>query len=380
MKILFFLPTYTLTIERGDTTHVKELVSNLSRLAEIDVIKANSVKASDEVLFMTKILRVMRGLTKAVFLILKRRPDIIYTRGSQCIFTIPLAKLFGLPMIVEINGLFLDEWLMERRPSGIHKWITYVKGVLNDKTFKYADHLVVVTPKIKKVLEVEYKINPEKMSVIENGANTELFRPMNTKEARKELKLNETHNYICFVGNIVEWQGIQYLIKASPYILEEHPNTFFLIVGDGPFRESLTQLVEQLGVSDSFIFTGAKPYTTVPLYINASDLCVAPFIKERNIRIGFSAIKLYEYLACGKPVVASGIEEVQKLLAESKSGICVCPESPHKLAKATIGLLRDPSLKESMGENGRRHIVENCSWESVARKVFEVCQMVVQKH
>jgi len=381
MKILVFLPTCTLTIERGDATHIKELCGNLSRLAEIDVITSNGVIASHRALFMimTKTLRVMLGFTKAVFLILKRRPDIIYTRGGQCIFTIPLVKLFGLPMIVEINGLSLDEWRMER-PSGINGWISYIKGVLDEKTYKYTDHLVAVTPKIKEVLQIEYKINPEKISVIENGANTELFRPMNTKEVRRELKLNETYNYICYVGALFKWQGVDYLIKASPYILEQCPQSVFLVIGDGPSRESLINLAEQLGVSDRFIFTGAKPYTSVPLYINASDLCVASFIKDRNTRIGSSAIKMREYLACGKPVVASDVEGVRELLEESNAGICVPAESPRELANAVVGLLREPKSRNRMGKSGRKNIVENRSWESVAKKVFEVCQMVVKKH
>jgi len=171
------------------------------------------------------------------------------------------------------------------------------------------------------------------------------------------------------------------LIKASPYILEECPQSVFLVIGDGPSRESLIDLAEQLGVSDRFIFTGAKPYTSVPLYINASDLCVAPFVSwERNIRIAGSPLKMYEYLACGKPVVASDIEGVRQILAESKSGVCVPAENPRELASAVVRLLCDPETRQSMGENSRRHVVESRSWESVAREVFEVCQMVIQKH
>lgn len=375
MKMLVILPNHTLKILRGNTIHVKELVGNLSKLAEIDVILANDILASAYVPFLTKALQVMLGFAKAVFLIQKRRPDIIWTRDGESMFTLPLAKLFRLPIIMEINNLFIDEWRMTTNGSGIRKWSSYILGLLNEKIYKYADHLIVVTHKIKEALESEYEINPKKITVIENGANTELFRPMNTKEARRKLNLNQADNYICFVGNLIQWQGAEYLIEASPLILEEYPNTFFLIVGDGPIRKSLTNLVEKLGVSDKFIFTGMVPYEKVPLYINSSDICVIP---KKPIKT--SPLKLYEYMACKKPVIASDIEGVREILVESKSGICVPPESPHELAKATIGLLRDTKSMKSMGENGRRHIVENRSWEGVARKVFEVCQMVVQKH
>ena len=134
------------------------------------------------------------------------------------------------------------------------------------------------------------------------------------------------------------------------------------------------RIIENLLSADGkFIFTGTVPYEKVPQYINSSDICVVP---KKPIKC--SPLKLYEYMACGKPVIASDIEGVREILVESKSGICVPPESPHELAQATIGLLRDTKARESMGKNGRRHIVENRSWESVARKVFEVCQMVVQ--
>ena len=379
MKIMIFLPNHTLAIERGDTTHIKELVSNLSKFAEIDLIKADDKTITENVSFTIKALRIVKGLARGSLSILRERPDLVYTRSGQAIFALILAKIFRIPIIVEINGLSIEELRMATGISWIYKSISYAKSFLDGKSFKFAEYLVVVSPKIKKILEVDYKIDPMKISVIENGANTELFRPMDTTEARRKLKLNETHNYICFVGALYNWQGVEYLIKASPYIIKECPQSFFLVIGDGPELKSLISLANLLGVSDRFIFTRAKPYSSIPLYINASDLCVAPFIRKRNIKAGFSAIKLYEYLACGKPVVASDIDEVLKLLVESKSGICISPENPYRLANGVVNLLNDPKSRERMGINGRRYAVENCSWENVAVKVFEVCQRVAKK-
>ncbi|MDD5703018.1 MAG: glycosyltransferase family 4 protein [Dehalococcoidales bacterium] len=373
MNILVFLPTHTLKIDRGDTIHIKELVGNLSKLAKTDVIIASDFVASIKVPFMTTILRVIPGITRAASLIRKRRPDIIYVRSTEAIFAIVLAKFFRIPLIVEINNFFIDEWRMTTKNSGMRKWVSYILGSLNEKTFKYANHLVVVAPEIKEELELKYKIKPEKITVIGNGANTELFSPMNTGEAREKLKLNHADNYICFIGNLIHWQGVEYLIEASPYILEEYPNTLFLIVGDGPIRNPLTELAQGLGVSDRFVFTGTVPYDKVPLYMNSSDICVIP---KRPIKT--SPLKLYEYMACGRPVIGSDIEGVREIIIESKAGICVPPENSRELAKAAIDLLRDPGSRESMGKNGRSYIVENRSWESVARKVFGVCQMVVK--
>jgi len=374
MKIMIFLPNHTLAIERGDTTHIKELVSNLSKFADIDLIKADDKAITENVSLTVKALRIVKGLARGSLSILRERPDLVYTRSGQAIFALILAKIFRIPIIVEINGLSIDELNMASRISWIQRQISYIKSLLDNKTFRFADHLVAVSPYIKEILEADYKIISKKVTVIENGANTKLFRPMNISEARRELKLDETHNYICFVGALYEWQGVEYLVNASPNILKELPQSIFLIVGDGPSRESLTNLADQNGVLDKFIFTGMIPYEKVNIYINSSDICVIP-----RPPIKGSPLKLYEYMACGKPIVASDIDGIHEILKESKSGVCVAPRDPYELSEAIVSLLQDPESRKKMGESGRKYVVENRSWENVAAKVFEVCQRVAKK-
>jgi len=113
----------------------------------------------------------------------------------------------------------------------------------------------------------------------------------------------------------------------------------------------------------------------VPLFINSSDICIIP-----RPPIKGSPLKLYEYMACGKPIVASDIDGIREILEESKSGVCVIPKDPNELAKAVVSLLQDRESREKMARNGRRYILENRSWESVAVKVFEVCQRVAENN
>jgi glycosyltransferase involved in cell wall biosynthesis len=142
-------------------------------------------------------------------------------------------------------------------------------------------------------------------------------------------------------------------------------------------KDRLLGMTFELGLSDKFTFTGRLPYEQVPLYINAADVCVAPFIKERNSKIGLSALKTYEYLACGKPIVASSIPGVQDLIESSGGGIPVTPEDPEKLAAAIVRLLSDEKARAAMGKKGRRYVVENHSWDGVARKVLKICKDIV---
>jgi glycosyltransferase involved in cell wall biosynthesis len=139
-------------------------------------------------------------------------------------------------------------------------------------------------------------------------------------------------------------------------------------------KNDLLELCRELGVEERFIFTGVIAYDRVPLYINASDICTAPFIFARNSKIGLSPLKLYEYMACGKPVIASSIKGVSDALEASGGGIHVLPENPDALAEGILKLLDNPDMRMKMGSKGLSYVIENYSWYSVAKKVNEVCK------
>lgn len=281
-----------------------------------------------------------------------------------------LAKLFKIPSVREVNGIMTDETKVTKRGDRISLWVI---DRIERFSMPRADRIIVVTSKLKEVLQGDYGVPEDKIVVILNGANTDLFKPMDIVKAREELGLNRSDNYICFVGNLERWQGVEYLVKSIPLILEQCPDTLFLIVGDGPTKRELVELAEQVGVSNRMIFTGMVPYQKISLYINASDVCVLP---KKPMRTGYSPLKLCEYMACMKPVVATRTNGFE-ILEEFNAGVLVNPENPSEFAQAIIKLLQDPELRVQMGENGRNYVVENQSWESVAKRVEEVCKAVI---
>ena len=105
----------------------------------------------------------------------------------------------------------------------------------------------------------------------------------------------------------------------------------------------------------------------------ACDICLAP---KHGLKSGYSSLKLFEYMACGRPVVASrasGHEAVE----ESQCGILVDPSNTAEMAAAIISLLQDDELRKEMGKKGRYYIEENLNWVSVAKRVAAVCQEVI---
>lgn len=315
-----------------------------------------------------------------------RRYDVIYTRNS---FFGVLGDLFsgrihGTPVICEVNGFFGDEIRLiddNHSSSGIAAWMNHTLCTVSEQyLLKRADAIIAVTAGIKRHLIEEYGVDEKKITVIENGANTRIFRPGNQEEARKKLGLDLSARYVCFTGNFAPWQGLPDLVRAVPLICNTWPAARVLLVGDGVMREQCAALADELGVGDRICFTGRVPYESVPDYVTASDVCVAPFIRDRNDKIGLSPLKVYEYMGCGKPVVASDIAGVRELLDLSGGGIPVRPEDPQAIASAVTMLLADREKRMQMGRAGCEYVSKNNSWEVVARKVGEICSEVASRH
>lgn len=391
---LFISYGMQLDLFNGSNVHTIELLNNLKKLG-VDVLlfsrssKNRSYKNPNiievpsthfQFLFSNYLNIFTYQLSLFLYLIyytIKLKPDLFYARlsGSGASSTI-VSSILGIPQVGEVNGITIDEMIIQ----GSSKSKIKIAQLIESINLKGCSKLIAVTDGVKKGLMEIYFIPESKIVVINNGANTELFIPMDKNKVKNELNLDSTLHYICFVGNLIPWQGVEYLIRAAPLILKEFADARFLIVGDGIMKKEWMKLADDLGLLDNFTFTGRIPYEKVPVYINASDTCVAPFIKERNSKIGLSALKTYEYLACGKPLVASAIPGVKDLIELSGGGIAVTPENSEELAAAVIKLLRDENSRKLMGEKGRQYIVKNHSWNSVAKKVLSVCNEASKSH
>lgn len=374
----------------GSNVHILELLRTLKKYTNV-VLFAPGQKSVDRTLSGIKYVPVIDNkylvqpsyeFMLSFYLLyscIRNRPDVLYLRqNSFPFFPIILCKILKIPSIVEVNGLVLDELKVDpNSQSFAYRVFSYLALRSENFNYRHCDRIVSVTDKLKDELVRLCSVPKNKIYVINNGANTDVFKPLDLEQTKAKLHLENSKKYVCFVGNLAAWQGVEFLIRASPFILDKCPEARFLIIGDGVMKDKLLEITSKLGLSDKFTFTGRVPYENVPLYINAADVCVAPFIKERNSKIGLSALKTYEYLACGKPIVASSISGVQDLIEASGGGISVTPENPEELAAAVVRLLLDKNARILMGEKGRRYVVENHSWDGVARRILDICKYII---
>ncbi len=244
------------------------------------------------------------------------------------------------------------------------------------------DRIVAVTEGLRQYLVSHFRVEGRKISVIPNGVDTTLFHPMGgldfPPELQASLGIQRDEFAVLFVGNLAPWQGISTLLDSIPLVLEQVPQTRFLIIGDGILRGQLQQKTREMNLQEKILFTGTIPHEQVPGYINLVDVCVSPFVKRRNNRIGLSPLKVYEYLACGKAVVSSRVPGLE-FIGEKGVGVLVEPEKPDALAHGIVSLLLDPAKRARMGRKGVRLAQREFDWKRRASAILQIAMDDRQK-
>jgi len=338
------------------------------------------------------------------FYILKFRPEVIYSREDKWGFSPPLLSfIFKIPYIVEVNGLISEEL---KRYSHYPAWIMWLVVLSEKINYLFAKKIICVAPGIKREIVKRYKVREENLAMISNGANIKLFRPLencrgrihptrgldksspynkqsklchynfeipdNEIECQKKLGLDENNFYIGFVGYFAPWQGLEILIEAADLVKKQgYSDIKYLIVGDGGgLKKSLQTRVEKYNLKQEISFLGHIDYKNIVYYINAFDVC---YLCKKGLSYqSFSPLKLYEYLACGKPVIASRIEGVSEVVEEGRCGYLFDPENATDLAEKIIQAYQERQYLTQLGTNGRKLIEEKYSWRKTAERIMEV--------
>jgi glycosyltransferase involved in cell wall biosynthesis len=293
--------------------------------------------------------------------ILKKRPDTIYIRkGFLTIFPAFLARLFRINCVLEVNGFVGEEVYYG---YGIPVILSRIFAIPERITCRLADKIITVTEGLKKLISSVHHINETRICVISNGVNTERFKP-----GERE---GDGNIYLGYVGNLVPWSGLDYMLRSLPSVIEVYPQLKFLIVGAGRYMAYLKDLAGELKIIPHLMFTGSVFPEQVPEYITRCHICYLPARRQRNARIGISPLKIYEYLACGIPVITTDICGLE-FVATQGVGIVVEPESSNALTNATLELLGNPALRSEMSLKARQLVEREFSWKKVSADIMNV--------
>ena len=294
------------------------------------------------------------------------RPKIVYCRSSFLDFiAISVLRIFfRFAYVAEVNGVRSME-----TTGGYSK--RYLIGWMERISIGFCDKVIAVTPELKEWAIKTGKIRPEQTTTIGNGVNVELFYPIPSVQAKQILGLELNLRYLTFTSSLKPWHDSQVLIEALPKILSVFTSQIrLLIVGDGPEKPRMVELARRLAVNHAIEWIGRVPINKVPLYINAGEICLAPFTMGRNSLTGISPIKIFEYMACKRPFITTKTETSYDNLIEScHCGILVSPNDATALAAAVVKLLQNPKQCSQMGQKGRRIAIERYSWARIAEQI-----------
>lgn len=377
-----------LTESKGGALHVINVITQLCRLGHqvrliIPAIYARPDLPGIEVIRIPSVrVRVLNWmgfyLLSTLYVAVTElfsKSDVLYAR--EMVYNLALsamAVVLRRPLILEINGLSV----VEAEMAGAGAFERAMIAGYQRFACRHASALITVAPGIKDGLVQAYGLRPDAVTVVPNGTDPEMFVPLDSEECRARLGLPSGVPMIGYVGNCNPYHDLTSLITAAPAILREYPDAQFVIVGDGFMRPRWMEAVERAGLVRSFHFPGRVAYQLVPSYINAFTVGVVLITSVRNLTISLSSpLKLYDYLACGRPAVGTDIAGVGDLLTGAQTGLALPPEDPSALATALLTLLRDDDLRATIGRNGRRVVLEQYTWQRVAEQVADICQRTI---
>jgi colanic acid biosynthesis glycosyl transferase WcaI len=306
------------------------------------------------------------------------RPDVVIATSPQLLVGLSgfwIAKIKGVPFVLEIRDLWPESLAavgVGNTNSLLHRTLGKVAGFL----YRQADHVVVVTPAFRDHLIKNWRVQEEKISVVQNGVETKLFSPSDGGPLRRSLNA-EGKFVVSYIGTLGLAHGLQSVIAAAENLQDAEPNVLFLLVGEGADRERILELVESKNLTN-VRFVPQQPREKIPAYIAASDACLV-LLKKSDVFKTVIPTKMLEFMSCGRPVVLGVNGQAREILDQCGGGIYVEPENPVALCEAIRNLQQQDFLRNSMGRNGREYIVQNLSRESTAADYLEVLHRLLPK-
>jgi colanic acid biosynthesis glycosyl transferase WcaI len=314
----------------------------------------------------------LRGLTLA-------RPDIIIASSPQLLVGLAgwwLAFWRRIPFVFEVRDLW-PESLAAVGVSGEDSALNLVLGRIARFLYEHADHIVVVTPAFREHLVERWQVPVEKISVVENGVESERFAPASaaSSEAWRAQLGMQSEFLIAYIGTIGNAHGLETLLAAAAALQREKADVIFLLAGEGAEKHRIQAAAQVLGLGN-VRFLDQQPREKIPALISAADACLV-LLKKTDVFKTVIPTKMLEFMSCARPVILGVDGQARQIVEQAQAGLPIEPENSQALVEAVRHLQRNRALAIELGENGRRFIGENFSRATTAQKYLEVLRKLV---
>ncbi|MFQ5668415.1 MAG: glycosyltransferase family 4 protein, partial [Candidatus Binatia bacterium] len=309
-------------------------------------------------LYLKKELKLLRGAP----------PDVLLVRDhlltASCV---PLARHLRVPLVLEVNSpakesrLYLDEY----------SHLPWIPERLEGWKLRRATVVTVVSSALKTYLAERYGLTPDKIVVVLNGANPDLFHP--GAPADLEVgKHGDRSPVVGFVGSFQKWHGTTLLARMLTEVAAARPAVRFLLVGDGPEAASVRQAAATLG--DRVCFTGSVPHGRIPGLVASMDIGVLADSAFYNC-----PLKVVEWMAAGKAVVAPRYGPLEDLITDGVHGILFPPRDAAAFRRAVLQLVDNARLRQTLATAAAARACASLSWVHNARRVLSACEVALRQ-
>jgi glycosyltransferase involved in cell wall biosynthesis len=289
--------------------------------------------------------------------------DLIYERYSLWSAAgVRASKRLGVPCVMEVNAPLCQEQATYRKLV-----LAAVAECIEREVMTGAQLLVAVSDSVRRHV-LSCGARAEQAVEIANGVRLDQFHPAVAARAPVDLA---GRFVVGFTGSLKPWHGTDVLLDGFKLLRLQVPEAHLLIVGEGPMRIWMEGYARGAGIEDAVSFTGWAPYADLPGIVQSMDVAVAPYPPLTDFY--FSPLKLYEYLAMGKPVVASAVGQVQELISDGHDGLLAPPGDAGALARRLIELHADPELRARLGRQAAATAAAH-GWDERAREILRRSQ------
>jgi|SRR5450432_395671 len=294
------------------------------------------------------------------------KPDVLIATSPQLLVALSgwwLAFVKHVPFVFEVRDLWPESLAAVGVGEG-NSLLIRVLGKIAGFLYRRATCIVVVTAAFKTFLIDNWSVPAEKIFVVENGVETDLFAPQPDRDAKRKELAAEEKFLVCYAGTLGLAHGLDTLIEAAAILQTETPWVQFLVVGEGADKERIVGLATGRGLTN-LRFAGQQPRETMPSFISASDACLV-MLKRAELFKTVIPTKMLEFMACARPVILAVDGQAREILDGAQAGIFVEPEDVIGLVGAVQRLEADSVLRETLGANGRAYIVHHFSRQQTA--------------
>jgi glycosyltransferase involved in cell wall biosynthesis len=306
---------------------------------------------------------------------------LVYQRYSLNSYAgLRLARDLGVPFVLEYNGS--EVWMSRHwgRPLKYESLAERIERLNVD----HADLVVVVSRAMRDEL-VARGVSADRILVNPNGVDPERYRPdIDGSAVRRRYGL-EGMFVLGFISTFQPWHGAQVLARAFVILLRDHPEyaqrVRLLMIGTGPLRAETEQIIQAAGLAGLVPFTGLVAQEDGPQHLAGCDVLVSPHVPNADGTPFFgSPTKLFEYMAMGKGIVASDLDQIGEVLRHRDTAWLVPPDDPEALARGLAALIDDAGLRQALGAAARRDALAHHTWRAHVRRTIDALESRLRAH